>query len=133
MMPHSTLSVIIGPGSQEEIVTEYRLEDLMQKAIDAFQPQNAAGIDALIQLHLAGDQGGDWFVTIRDQALTLDEGVRTDADLTFKANTQDLFSVVNGQLNPMQAVLSGKVQFQGDIGLAMRLLEVFRRPESWKI
>ncbi len=114
-------------------MTEYRLEDLMQKAVDAFQPQNAAGIDALIQLRLTGDQGGDWFVTIRDQVLTLAEGVRPEADLTFKANTQDLFNVVNGQVNPMQAVLSGKVQFQGDISLAMRLLEVFRRPESWKI
>jgi putative sterol carrier protein len=132
-MPHPTLSVIIEPDNQEEIVTEYRLEDLMQKAVDAFQPQNAAGIDALIQLRLTGDQGGDWFVTIRDQVLTLAEGVRPEADLTFKANTQDLFNVVNGQVNPMQAVLSGKVQFQGDISLAMRLLEVFRRPESWKI
>lgn len=133
MMPRWILSVIIDPYNREEIVTEYRIEDLMQKAIDAFLPQNAAGIDALIQLHLTGDQGGDWSVTIRDQTLTVDEGVRPNANLTFKANTQDLFSVVNGQLSPMQAVLSGKVQFQGDISLAMRLLEVFRRPESWKI
>lgn len=114
-------------------MTEYRLEDLMQKAIAAFQPQNAAGIDAEIQLHLSGDQGGDWFVTIRDQKLAVTEGVKPDADLTFKADTRDVFSVVNGQLSPMQAVLQGKVQFQGDMSLAMRLLGLFKRPESWKI
>lgn len=114
-------------------MTEQRLDDLMQKAIDAFQPQNAAGIDAQIQLHLTGEEGGDWVVTIRDQKLTVVEGVMPDSDLTFKSSTQDLFSVVDGRLSPMQAFLQGKVKFSGDMGLAMRLLEVFKRPASWKI
>lgn len=114
-------------------MTEYRLDDLIQKAVDAFQPQNAAGIDAQIQLHLTGDQGGNWVVTIREQKLSVLEGIEPEPDLTFKAATQDLFAVVNGDLNPMQALMQGKVQFKGDMSLAMRLLEVFKRPASWKI
>jgi putative sterol carrier protein len=97
----------------------------------AFQPDRAAGLDAVVQFHLSGDQGGDWVATVRDQKLTVEPGTAQSPRLTLGANTQDILNMFNGSLNPMQAYMQGKVQVRGDMGLAMRLADVFR-PASRK-
>jgi putative sterol carrier protein len=109
-------------------VTEYNLQALMQQALAAFTPENAAGIDATIQFNITGDQGGNWVATIRDQKLAVEPGVTQNPKLTIGADTQDIFNLVAGRLNPMQAFMSGKVQVKGDMSLAMRLASVFKRP-----
>jgi putative sterol carrier protein len=110
-------------------MTENNLQALMQQAINGFQPQNAAGIDAQIQFNISGDQGGNWVATIRDQKLSVEPGTTANPNLTIAANTADIFNLVSGKLNPMQAYMQGKVQVKGDLGLAMRLASVFKRPQ----
>ena len=109
-------------------MTEYNLESLMQQAINAFQPENAAGIDARIQFHITGAQGGDWVANIQNQKLVVEPGVTQNPSLSISADTQDIFSLIGGRMNPMQAFMQGKVQVKGDMNLAMRLLSVFKKP-----
>ncbi len=109
-------------------MTENNLQGLMQQAINAFQPEKAAGINAKVQFHITGNQGGDWVATIQNQQLSVEQGTTPNPNLTLGADTQDIFNVVSGKLNPMQAFMQGKVQVKGDMGLAMRLLDLFRHP-----
>lgn len=109
-------------------MTEYNLQALMQQAVDAFQPENAAGIDARIQFHITGDQGGDWVANIQNQKLVVEPGVTPNPNLSLSADTQDIFNLVGGRMNPMQAFMQGKVQVKGDMSLAMRLMSCFKRP-----
>jgi putative sterol carrier protein len=116
---------------REDPLTEINLQMLMQQAADAFQPQNAAGLDAVLQFNISGSQGGNWFATIRDQKLTVEPGAAPNPNLTITADTADIFNMVAGKLNPMQAYMQGKVRIQGDMGLAMRLMNVFKRPSGF--
>jgi putative sterol carrier protein len=100
----------------------------MQQAISSFQPEKAAGINAKIQFHITGNQGGDWVASIQDQKLNVEIGTAPNPNLTLSADTQDIFNLVHGKLNPMQAFMQGKVQVKGDMGLAMRLMDLFKRP-----
>ncbi len=109
-------------------MTENNLQALMQQAVNAFQPEKAAGVNARVQFHITGNQGGDWVATIQDQKLTVDPGTVQNPNLTLSADTADIFNLVNGKLNPMQAYMQGKVQLQGDMGLAMRLAGLFKMP-----
>lgn len=109
-------------------MTELNLQSLMQQAQNAFQPDKAAGINAKVLFHITGNQGGDWVATIKDQKLSVENGVIQDPNVTISSDTQDIFNLVNGKLNPMSAFMQGKVQVQGDMGLAMRLLNLFKRP-----
>ncbi len=109
-------------------MTENNLQALMQQAINAFQPEKAAGVDAKIQFLITGSQGGDWVATIQNQKLTVDPGTVQNPNLTLAADTVDIFNLVNGKLNPMQAYMQGKVQVKGDMGLAMRLAGLFKMP-----
>jgi sterol carrier protein 2 len=110
-------------------VTEHTIQSLMEKVVRAFQPERAAGIDAQIQFHLSGDQGGDWVATIRDQKPSVAPGTTPNPNLMFSADSQDVLDVFTGRLNPMQAYMLGKVQFKGDMNLAMKLASLFKRPE----
>jgi putative sterol carrier protein len=105
---------------------ETNLQSIMDQVIRLFNPERAAGIDAAVQFYISGDQGGDWFAVIRNQELTVAQGTVPNPKLTFKANSQDIVNMFNGKANPMQAYMQGKVQVQGDLGLAMKLAEVFR-------
>jgi putative sterol carrier protein len=112
----------------EVIVTENNLQALMQQAVNAFQPEKAAGIDAKVQFHITGNQGGDWVASIHDKKLSIEPGTTPGPNLTLGADTADIFNVVSGKLNPMTAFMQGKVQVKGDMGLAMKLMDLFKRP-----
>ncbi len=109
-------------------MTEYSIQTLMEKAVRAFQPEKAAGVDVKIQLHLTGSQGGDWGIIIRDQRLIVEPVTVADPNLEFSADTRDVLDIYAGKLDPVQAYMQGKVQFKGDMGLAMRLVGMFQRP-----
>ncbi len=44
-----------------------------------------------------------------------------DADCTITTSVDTLVQLKNGDLNPMMAVMGGKVKIKGDMGLAMKL------------
>ena len=47
------------------------------------------------------------------------------ADCTVKVTMADFQALVNGRLNPMTAFMSGKIQVDGDMGVAMKLQSLF--------
>lgn len=44
-----------------------------------------------------------------------------EADTTIITSKENLIKLKNGSLNPMMAVMGGKVKIKGDMGLAMKL------------
>jgi len=51
-------------------------------------------------------------------AVTTEDG---EADCTISTDVDTFVQLKSGNLNPMMAVMSGKVKIQGDMGLAMKL------------
>jgi len=46
-------------------------------------------------------------------------------DVTFTLKDQDWLSIAEGKLDPQSAFFSGKLKVTGDIGLALRLQQIF--------
>jgi len=44
-----------------------------------------------------------------------------DADCTITTSLETLMGLQSGDVNPMMAVMSGKIKIKGDMGLAMKL------------
>ncbi|HRX29829.1 MAG TPA: SCP2 sterol-binding domain-containing protein, partial [Saprospiraceae bacterium] len=44
-----------------------------------------------------------------------------EADCTISTDVDTFMKLKSGDLNPMMAVMSGKIKISGDIGLAMKL------------
>ena len=51
-------------------------------------------------------------------AVSLDDA---EADCTLSTDSESLMKLKSGDLNPMMAVMTGKVKIKGDMGLAMKL------------
>jgi putative sterol carrier protein len=101
------------------------IRQIMQELPGAFSPENAGNIQAVIQVHVTGEEAGDWVIIIRDLKCSVSEGVVEKANLTFKADSQDLLAMLDGRLNPISAYMQGRIGFSGDMALAMRLPELF--------
>jgi putative sterol carrier protein len=48
-----------------------------------------------------------------------------DADCTIRISQEDFKRLIKGDLNPMGAVMSGKIKIDGDMGVAMKLQSLF--------
>lgn len=101
--------------------------DLMSKLPEAFMPEKAADLNAVIQLRFGGPEGGEWYVTIQNSQCQTAQGVHPNPDLTLSAEANDIVRIFTGELDGMQAFMQGRLRLSGNMGLAMKLLTVFRR------
>ena len=102
------------------------ISSLMEKLPEYFDPEKAQGVDAVIQFNLSGDDGGEWFVTIKEGTLKIDAGKDENPRLTITADAQDMLEIFTGNLNAMAAFASGKLKVSGDLGLSMKLMNFLK-------
>ena len=102
------------------------LQELFDRLPDAFLPEKAGDMDAVIQFKLTGEEESDWIVIIKDKAVKVEKGIHEDPTMTLSANSQDYKDIVTGRMNPMNAFMQGKVKLQGNLNLAMKFAEIFK-------
>jgi putative sterol carrier protein len=100
--------------------------EISQMMVEGFVPEKADGINAIIQFDLSGDNGGQFYLDIKDGSVEAHDGMADDAKMTLRAALDDYLAVASGQMNPMQAFMSGKIKIQGDMSLAMKLQTMFK-------
>ncbi|MFP4173810.1 MAG: SCP2 sterol-binding domain-containing protein [Candidatus Hydrogenedentota bacterium] len=90
----------------------------LQERID---PSDVKGLTATYQFHLSGDGGGDWYIQLTDGQPEVAEGIANAPSVTLRASAEDWNRIVSGELSGEQAFLSGKLEVEGDMTLAMKL------------
>ncbi len=96
------------------------LLDDMQKR---FNPTATNGLDAIFQYDIADN--GSWQIKIQNSSCTITEGAPSEASVTLSMDLETLTGVMNGEIDGMQAFMSGDIQASGDIMLATRLTDIF--------
>jgi putative sterol carrier protein len=87
-----------------------------------FTPEKAKGIEATVQMNITGSGGGDWTIKIENQKMTVKEGVTPSPTIGIRIADGDFIDVVNGKLSGIEALMAGKLEFNGSIGAGMKLL-----------
>ena len=85
------------------------------------------GVNAQIQFDLSGDAGGQWVVTVTDGQVTTAQGTTPNPNVTASLSAADFVSMVNGEMKPMNAFMTGKLKIKGDMALVMKLQGLFGR------
>ena len=85
-----------------------------------------AAVDALkSKMGDSGFAGTAKFVVQDEGSIMIDEnGVRAadeDADVTLTADTETFQAILEGDLDPTAAFMTGKLSVDGDMGMAMQL------------
>jgi putative sterol carrier protein len=92
-------------------------------------PEKAGSTKATIQFDLSGDAAGKWWVKIHDGVAESGKGDAPDAaNLTLLADSGDFVKIMLGQLDGTAAFMQGKLKIKGDMGLAIKLTSLFKRP-----
>ena len=90
------------------------MSDLIDSLVQAISSRLSGGFDGSAKVVITGEG-----------AIMIDEaGVRAGdeaADVTLSADAETFQSMMAGDLDPMSAVGSGRLSFDGDMGTAMRL------------
>lgn len=88
-----------------------------------FNPAKAQGVDATVQVNVTGPNGGAWIITIKDRKLEAKEGTHPSPTMAITMSEKDYMDVVNGKMGAEKAFFTGKIQFNGNIALALKLKE----------
>lgn len=88
----------------------------------------AKGMNSVIQFNLTGDGGGEWNVAIADGSCQVNEGTHASPNMTMTMTASDYVDMITGKLNGQMAFMSGKLKIAGDMGLAMKMQSLFKRP-----
>jgi putative sterol carrier protein len=109
-----------------ETATEVKqIFDAMPSTLNA---DAAKGMSSTIQFNLTGDGGGNYYVEIKDGAAKVTEGTAPSPNMTMTLAASDYVDLINGKLNGQMAFMSGKLKIAGDMGLAMKMQTLFKRP-----
>ena len=92
------------------------MSEIVDAAVKALNVKlGGAGIDGSVRFVIE-DEGA---VRIDESGATADAGA--DADCTLTASAETFQSLLDGDLDPTGAFMSGRLTVDGDMGLAMRL------------
>lgn len=113
---------------QEPDSRELVIDAMVDHMVSRFRPEAAEGIDAVIQIKLWDRPGGGYEhveLRIADGGCTLEEPSTDDPDLTLKVRPTDLRKLVTGDTGPRRLALKGRLRALGDLGLGMKLPNLF--------
>lgn len=99
---------------------------VFERMSDAFRPEKASGVDVVFQYRIAGAGGGEWFVTIKDAACTVEQGSHAKPTTTIIMSDEDFLALIAGKLNAMQAFTSGKLKVEGDLMKSQLIEKLFK-------
>ena len=95
--------------------------DVLKQLPAAFDPNAAAGTQCVVQFNASIPA----YATIKGGACTITEGVAPSPDITLTMGDEDFVQLFTGRLNGLTAFMSGKLQLDGDIMLAQRMMSFF--------
>lgn len=90
------------------------MSDVINAAVKALSAKMADGFDGLAKFVIAGEGA----------IMVGPDGVRAgddEADVTMTATAEVFQALMNGEMNPTMAFMTGKLTVDGSMGLAMKL------------
>ena len=103
------------------------VSDIMNNKIparfsDADERAKMLSVDAVFQFNLTGDEAGTWFIDLK--AGTSGEGEHASADCVVTMESSDFVDLYNGDAQGAMLFMGGKLQIEGNMGLALQLGEI---------
>ena len=74
------------------------------------KPEAIEGLATVFHFELEGEGGGEKTLILKDNTLEAKDGLVGEPKCVVKAKASDFVKVATGELNPMMAVLTGKLK-----------------------
>ena len=108
----------------DEVTPDMVVEQMPQY----FQADKAGSTNATILFDLSGENPGQWWIKIAEGIATSGKGAAENPNLTLTADSKDWTRIMLGQQDATAAFMQGKLKIKGDMGLAIKMQSLFKRP-----
>lgn len=102
-------------------------QELIQGMPQAFHPDQAEGVEAVIQFQVSGSENFDAYLRIADGQCTYHPGKSDKPELVIETPAQVWLDIAYGRLDGQEAYMQGLYHTRGDISLLMRFGRMFSR------
>jgi alkanesulfonate monooxygenase SsuD/methylene tetrahydromethanopterin reductase-like flavin-dependent oxidoreductase (luciferase family)/putative sterol carrier protein len=108
------------------------LKVLFGAMAQAYEPDKAAGFSGELQYDLRRSDGEvvSWTVALGPERASVRPGTASAPALTLKLGLVDFVRLAGGDLDPGKALLTGRMDMEGDLAVAARLGEMFGQPAA---
>jgi multimeric flavodoxin WrbA/putative sterol carrier protein len=101
--------------------------ELLQMMPGVLIPEAAAGLEAVFQFEVSGQENFTAHLEIKNGQATYHDGPAAHPDVIIKTPADIWLAVATGELDGAQAYMTGAFQMEGDLSLLMRLGSLFSR------
>ncbi len=85
-------------------------KEFLMSIPDKVAKEALEGLDTTFHFDIDGEGGGQITVEVKDGVCVASEGLHGDAKCTVTAKDQNLMNVLKGKINPLMAILTGKLK-----------------------
>lgn len=102
-------------------------EALFQKITGVLTEDMVGKVQAIYKFNLSGDEPGQWVVDLKNGSGSVSQNASgTDATCTLTMESGNFGKMFRGELNSMQAFMTGKLKIEGDMGQALKLEKLMK-------
>lgn len=87
-------------------------------------PEAIAGQETVFHFDIDGPQGGQFTIEVKDGQVMVTDGLKGEPRCTVRASDENFVNLATGQLNPMMAILTGKVKISNQ-GEMLKYAKIF--------
>lgn len=87
-------------------------------------PSALEGQETVFHFDISGDHGGQYTISVKDGKMKTEDGLTGEPKCVVRASDENFINLVTGELNPMMAVLTGKVKISNQ-GEMMKYAKIF--------
>jgi putative sterol carrier protein len=110
------------------------LDQFLQRLAGRFQANSTLDFDSIIQYHLSGEGGGDWYMIIRGRQCKIKRGIAEKPDATLDSGVEDFVSMMTGSQEEIGwAFMQGKFNMTGNMMPLWRVLAFLREVQTKSI
>lgn len=120
-------SQVSGPEEAPSPQPTETARGILQMMPQALNPEAAAGLEAIFQFEMSGQENFTAHLIINNSRATYHDGPAEKPDVVIKTPAEVWVAVAKGEVDGAQAFMSGQFQVEGDLSLLMQLDSLFRQ------
>ncbi len=101
------------------------VKEIIEQMKSRFNASAAAGENLVFQFDIT--DGDTYHAAIADGALDIGEGAHDSPSVTLIMDTETFVGLMTGELDGMQAFMTGKLRTEGNMMLATKLSDLFEQ------
>lgn len=105
------------------------VKELVENLPNLFNKDRAKGYNRIIQLTITGEDGGEWWLEIKDQNCTVHKGKAEEAKITLEIGSEDFINYFTGKVHPMDLVREKRLKFSGPMTEGIAFNSIWNIPK----